>query len=78
MTALQMEQELLSKWHALPQEKQQEALDFVRFLNAKTSPTAQPLQSASGLCADLNLSIENVEIDQARRELWNQFPREDF
>ena len=78
MTALQMEKELLSKWHALPREKQQEALDFVQFLNAKTLSIVQPLQSALGLCADLNLSIETTEIDEARRELWGQFPREDF
>ena len=78
MTALQMEKELLTKWHALPKEKQQTALDFVQFLDAKTSPVVQPLESALGLCADLKLTIEANEIDEARREVWSQFPREDF
>ena len=78
MTALQMEKELLSKWHTLPKEKQQTALDFVQFLDAKTMDVVQPLESALGLCADLRLSIEAKEIDEARREAWSQFPREDF
>ena len=73
-----MEKELLSKWHALPLEKQREALNFVQYLNTKALPVVQPLQSALGLCSDLNLSIEAGEIDDARREVWGQFPREDF
>ena len=78
MTALQMEKELLSKWHSLPEEKQQTALDFVQFLNAKTLPSAHPLESALGLCADLKIFIGTEEIDQARHEMWREFPREDF
>lgn len=78
MTALQMEKELLSKWHTLPKEKQQTALEFIQFLDAKTLPGTQPLESALGLCADLKLSIEAAEIDKARHEAWSQFPREDF
>ncbi len=78
MTALQIEKELLRKWHALPAEQRQEALDFVQFLNTKTPPKVKSLQSALGLCADLNPSIEAAEIDEARQEAWSQFPREDF
>ena len=78
MTALQMEKELLRKWHALPDEKRQEALGFVQSLNAQMPQKVKPLQSALGLCADLNLTIEAKEIDAVRQELWSQFPREDF
>ncbi|MEH1952063.1 MAG: hypothetical protein V7K77_34680 [Nostoc sp.] len=31
------EQELLTKWRSLPQEKQEEVLDFVEFLGLKNS-----------------------------------------
>jgi hypothetical protein len=37
MTTLQMERELLEQWHALPDEKRHEALDFIQFLHAKTA-----------------------------------------
>ncbi|BCL38672.1 DUF2281 domain-containing protein [Nostoc sp. MS1] len=37
------EQELLTHWRSLPQEKQQEVLDFVEFLYLKNSPTKPPL-----------------------------------
>ena len=77
MTALQMEKELLTKWQALPAEKQREALNFVEALNVRISRTA-PLQSALGLCADLNVSISAEEVDAARQEAWGQFSREDF
>lgn len=77
MTTLQMEKELLSAWYALPSEKRQEALDFMEFLRAKIASKPKPLQSSLGLCADLNLSIEASEIDEARREAWASFPRED-
>jgi hypothetical protein len=38
----------------------------------------QPLKSSLGLCADLNISISKEEIDEARREMWANFPRERF
>jgi hypothetical protein len=37
------EQELLTKWRSLPQEKQEEVLDFVEFLHLKTSANKTPL-----------------------------------
>jgi hypothetical protein len=73
-----MERELLDQWHALPAEKRQEAIDFLQFLNAKALQPKKPFQSALGLCADLRVSVNAEEIDEARREMWGQFPREDF
>jgi len=73
-----MEKELLRKWHTLPDEKRQEALDFVQFLITKTPQKAKPLQSALGLCSDLPITLGAEAIDEARQELWSQFPREDF
>lgn len=37
------EQELLTKWRSLPQDKQEEVLDFVEFLRLKTSVNKTPL-----------------------------------
>jgi hypothetical protein len=37
------EQELLTKWRSLPQDKQKEVLDFVEFLFVKTSANKTPL-----------------------------------
>ncbi len=37
-----------------------------------------PLKSAYGLWADLNVSVSAEDIDEARREMWGNFPREDI
>ncbi|WP_414529024.1 hypothetical protein [Nodularia chucula] len=37
------EQDLLTKWLSLPQDKQEEVLDFVEFLHLKTSVNKTPL-----------------------------------
>jgi len=38
----------------------------------------RPLKSLRGLWKDLNFDISAEEIDQARREAWANFPREDL
>ncbi|WP_347566463.1 hypothetical protein [Scytonema sp. UIC 10036] len=37
------EQELLTKWRSLPQDKQEEVLDFVKFLYANNFTSKTPL-----------------------------------
>ncbi len=37
----------------------------------------RPLRSLRGLCADLGPAPSAEEIDEARREAWANFPRED-
>ena len=37
----------------------------------------KPLRSLYGLWQDLNIDVSAEDIDEARRELWGQFPRED-
>ncbi len=61
----------------LPPEKQQEVVDFIEFLNTKgkVPGRAAPLK---GLCADLGIHLTADEIDDARRESWKNFPREDL
>lgn len=38
----------------------------------------KPRRSLLGLCADLGPAPSADEIDEARREMWKNFPREDI
>jgi hypothetical protein len=71
-----IEQTIVETLRVLPQDKQQEVLDFARFL-AQKQTVKRPLRSVKGLCAHLGVSITAEEIDDARREMWGNFPRED-
>ena len=77
MSVEQIEQTVLEKLRALPPEKQQEVLDFVEFLEHKSLPK-QPRRSLMGLCSDLGIHISEEDIDEARKEMWGNFPREDI
>ncbi len=72
-----LEEAVLVKLRQLPLEKQQEMLDFAEFLSQKTEKK-KPLKSSAGALAHLNISISKEEIDEARREMWANFPREQF
>lgn len=41
-------------------------------------PMPQPLNTWRGLCADLGPAPSADAIDQARRETWTNFPRDDI
>jgi hypothetical protein len=58
----------------LPVEKQREVLDFVEFLRVHEAPK-RPLRDVAGLFKGFDISPE--DIDEARREMWGAFPRED-
>jgi hypothetical protein len=60
----------------LTPERQREVLDFLEFLRTRDN-TKQPRRSAAGLLADLNVDISGEDIDEARREMWSDFPRPD-
>jgi hypothetical protein len=72
-----IEQLLAQTLHALPPEKQQEVLDFAQFLAARVE-TKKSLFNPKGMFAHLNISISEEDIDEARREMWGNFPREDI
>jgi hypothetical protein len=61
----------------LPPDKQQELLDFAEFLRQRCA-TEVRLESSAGLWEDLGVDISADEIDEARREMWGNFPREDI
>ena len=74
---MKIEEAILEKLRQLPQDKQQEMLDFAEYLAQKTSKK-MPRKSSAGALAHLNISISKEEIDEARREMWANFPREHF
>ena len=46
-------------------------------VEAELAEESHPLESLRGLWKDLDFDISAEEIDQARREAWATFPRED-
>ena len=72
-----IEEAVIAKLRELPADKRQEVLDFATFLQAKSS--ARPkLKSARGLWKDFGFSISAEDIAEARKEMWGNFPREQF
>lgn len=72
-----IEEAVIEKLRELPQDKQREMLDFAEFL-AQKAASKKPRKSSAGVLAGLNISISKEEIDEARREMWANFPRERF
>jgi hypothetical protein len=72
-----IEQAIIDSLRVLPPEKQQEVLDFVEFLKAKSLPKVAR-RSIKGLRADLGVHLTEEDIAQARWEMWGNFPKEDF
>lgn len=60
----------------LPAQMQQEVLAFVQFL-AKKQEHRTARKPLRGILAQPGLTISAEDIDEARRELWGMFPRED-
>jgi hypothetical protein len=67
---------IVEKLRALPPEKKQEVLDFVEFLEHRRT-TSQERASPEGLWAGLDISLNDEDIAEVRREMWQRFPRED-
>jgi hypothetical protein len=68
---------IAEKAKVLTPEKQSEVLDFLEFLRARENPK-QPRQSAAGLLADLGIDVSDEDIEEARREMWSNFPHRDI
>lgn len=72
-----IEQTLIETVRSLPPEKQQELLEHSKRLSAERTPV-RPRKSGKGLWAGMGISISAEEIDEMRREMWKDFPREDI
>ena len=66
---------VVTKLRELPVDKQQEVLAFV---SALTPAPKRPRKSLYGLWAGQGIDISEVDIAEARKELWGNFPREQF
>lgn len=74
-----LEQCLLQKIKQLPTNRQQELLDFAEFLCQKSMYQHQlPLKTIKGLCSDFKLNLTEEDIQEARQEMWGNFPREEL
>ena len=72
------EQAILEAVRVLPPERQQELLAHARRLSTQSKVPKRPRKSGRGLWADLAIDLTEADIDQARREMWKNFPRDDF
>ncbi len=73
---MNVEQIVLSKLRALPEQEQEKVLDYLATLEATAHKP--PRVSSYGLWAGIGEAITEQEIDDARAELWREFPREGY
>ncbi len=80
---------IATKTATLPLEKQREVLDFVEFVLQRTQPgqtpepganpeaKKPPFRSVPGALARPGVDVTPDDIAQVRREMWQNFPREE-
>lgn len=77
------EELLLERWHYLSPEKQQELLNIAGQFVSDTLETPigpltkQPKRNLKGLWASQPTNISYEDIQELRREMWSNFPREE-
>ena len=74
---MSVEQAILEAVRSLPVDKQQEILTHATRLLDETA-TKKPFKSIEGILAGRGISISAEDIDEIRREMWKDFPREDI
>ena len=74
---MSVEQAILEAVRSLPVDKQHEVLSHATRLRDEATPK-KPFKSIKGILAGRGISISAEEIDEARREMWKNFPREDI
>lgn len=68
---------IIERVENLSAERQRELLDFAEYLEYKEKSNGkQPRKSLEGMWKGVDISAE--DIDEARREMWGNFPRDDF
>ncbi len=71
-------QEISSKTASLPFELQREILDFVEFVSSKQPTTKQQsFESVRGILKNRNFDNLENDLTEVRREMWQNFPREE-
>jgi hypothetical protein len=74
MNVTTIEEAVVENLRLLPQDKQQEVLDFVLFLQQKPI-TKHPRRSLLGALAHLNIHVTAEDIAESRREMWGEYMR---
>ncbi len=69
------EEILLEKFKVLPINRQQELLDFAEFLEQKES-VKKPRVSLKGIWSDMNVSVTDADIREARNEMWRGYTKD--
>jgi len=75
MGANAIEEAVIARLKELPPDQQEKVLDFASRL--KASPEL-PLRSLEGLWSSEVAEITEAEIADLRKEMWGNFPRDDF
>ena len=73
-----LEQAILDAVRELPPDKQQELLEHAEHLRLQERQPRASRKSGRGLWADLNIDLSAADIDEAQREAWKNFPRDDI
>jgi hypothetical protein len=68
------QESILAVLSELPSEKIEEVLEFAKSLKSPT-PGRPPKSTLRGLWRDLDVHLTEDEISDARREMWERFPR---
>ena len=71
------EEVLLQKIKVLPPDLKQKAIEFVESLQ-KEAQKKTPRVSLEGIWADMDVNLTEEDFQEARREMWKNFPREHF
>ncbi len=72
---MDIQRSIIDKVKTLPDDKQQEVLDFIEFIQQKAGVT-RPRRSLKGLWADLGAKISEEDITEVRRKIQDNFLRE--
>jgi hypothetical protein len=72
------QQAILDAVSTLDPEKQEAVLVYAKQLNDKPSTEKPPMMNVYGLWAHLNTNTAAEDIDEVRKEMWKNFPRDDF
>lgn len=72
---MSIEKSVMERLESLTPEQQVKLREFLDSLGDENVPKG-PRHSLRGLFGDLGLTISEEDIDEARREMWGNFPRD--
>ena len=70
-----IEESILERVRALPPAKREDVLKYISSLDV--GGERKPFRSPKGILADLNFTLTEEDLTEARREMWGGFPRDD-